>query len=392
MILATVVCVATAQPALVGAQGMEVTSAKVYLNESPPRTEKAVEQLEIALQKDPQYNDAHFFLGMIRSFKGDYEALFKEWNQVSYDKLGKAEKTKYTSMLDDLARTRMVEATKQYEAKKFEGAVKQFKASIGAINMLQTALKGSSKKEDITKVQKMESSKQQSYLFMGYAANSADMLDEAAMALEKTIEVDPNNAQAWNGLVNTYARQKNNDKLIIACNKSIELNKQPDMDTYLLLRNIYLDNGDTNKVIETYERAVAAFPAEYTLYRDLSGFYAAHKMFDKAVTILEKGDANIPNNIDILAYLGAVYYNLGFVKEQAGDNTAAKEVFTRAISPLEHLIELEPMSIDGHDTLGKVYQGLAKVETDKKLQLTMSAKGDAMMEKRRALINSGDGK
>lgn len=392
IVLASAVCVATAQPALVWAQGMEVTSAKVYLKENPPKLDKVMELLQAALKKDPQFNDAHFFLGMVHSYKGNFDEFFKEWNQVTYEKLGKTEKTQYTKQLGDMARTRMVEATKQYEAKKFDGAVKQFKASIGAINLLQVALKGSTKKEDLESVQKMETSKQQSYLFLGYAANSADMLDEAAIALEKATEVDPKSEQAWNGLVNTYARQKNQEKLIIACNKVIELSKQPDMDTYLLLRNTYFDKGDTSKVIETYERAIGAFPAEYTLYRDLSSFYAEGRMFDKAAMLLEKGNANIPNNVDILGYLGALYYNLGFTKDKAGDQMAAKDAFTRAISPLERLIELEPMSIDGHDTLGKVYQGLAKVETDKKQQQAMSAKGDAMMEKRRTLINSGEGK
>ena len=392
MILGTAVCIATAQSALVWAQGMEVTSAKVYLKENPPKFDKVVELLQTALKKDPQYNEAHFFLGMVHSYRGNFAEFFKEWDQVSYDKLGKTEKMQYTRQLSDMVRTRLVEATKQYEAKKFDGAVTEFKASIGATNLLQTALKGSNKKEDIENIQKMETSKQQSYLFLGYAANSAGMLDEAAVALEKSTEVDPKNEQAWNGLVNTYARQKNQDKLIMACNKVIELNKQPDLDTYLLLRNTYFDKGDTNKVIETYERAVGAFPAEYTLYRDLSGFYAERRMFENAVVLLEKANVNIPNNVDILGYLGAVYYNIGFAKEKVGDQMAAKDAFTRAISPLEQLIKLEPLSIDGHDTLGKVYQGLGKVETDKKQQQAMSAKGDAMMEKRRTLINSGEGK
>jgi tetratricopeptide (TPR) repeat protein len=380
------------QPSLVRAQGMEVTSAKVYLKENPPNLEKARDLLETALTKDPKHNEAHFFLGMVHYYKGNFDAFFEHWNQVAYDKLGKAEKQQFTRQLGDVVRLRMNDATRQYNEKKFPEAAKQFKASITAANMLQTALKASGKKEDMESANKLEPNKQQAYLFLGYAALSSDNLDEAVPALEKVVEADPKSVQAWDGLVNAYARQKNTDKLIAACTKSIELAEQPDLNTYLLLRNTYLEKGDTARVYETYERALTAFPTEMSLYRDLSGLYAQNRMYEKAAAVLEKGTTAMPDNIELLGYLGTVYYNIGYVKQEGGDKTAAQAAFNKALPPLEKLLALEPKSIDGHDTLGKVYYGLAKTETDSSRQQALNTKGDALIEKRRELIRTGEGK
>ncbi|MBM3264111.1 MAG: hypothetical protein FJY97_11895 [candidate division Zixibacteria bacterium] len=383
---------AVTQPDAVQAQGMEVTSAKVYMKENPPRLDKAAELLKTALEKDPKHTEAHFFLGMVNYYQGNFDGFFEHWNQVVYDKLSKAEKTQYVSQLKDMVRLRVGDTTKQYEAKKFDGAVKQAKAALKAIDMLHAVLKTSTKKEDVAAVTSLEANRTQSYLYMGFAANSAGMLEESAMALEKIVAADPKNFQAWDGLVNTYARQKDNDKLIGAANKSIELNPQPDKDTYLILRNAHFAKTDTASVLMTYERAITAFPTDYGLYRDLSSLYANARAYDKAATVLEKGNTNIPGNLDILGMLSAVYYNMGFVKQEAGDKMAAKEAFSKAVPILESLLQIEPKSIDGNDTMGKVYHGLGKVESNTAQQQALNAKGDEFIAKRRELIRTGVGK
>jgi len=131
---------------------------------------------------------------------------------------------------------------------------------------------------------------------------------------------------------------------------------------------------------------------EYSLYRDLSSMYASKKEYARAITLLKKGRTNIPDDLVILNYLGTVYYNLGFTLDEEGDASGAKNAFTNGIEPLERLLEIEPLSIDGNDTLAKLYRGLAKTETDDAKKSELIAKGDAYGDKKRELIMSGEGK
>jgi len=63
--------------------------------------------------------------------------------------------------------------------------------------------------------------------------------------------------------------------------------------------------------------------------------------------------------------------------------------FSNAIAPLERLLKLEPLSIDGNDTLAKIYRGMAKTEMDDAKKSELIAKGDAYGDKKRELIMSG---
>jgi tetratricopeptide (TPR) repeat protein len=373
-------------------QKVEITSAKIYLKEAPPNLDKAKELLEVALVKDPGNNEGLFFLGMVNYYKGNFDGFFANWEKVDYDKLGGQEKKQYIQQVNDVIRLRMNDATKQYNDKNFEKAVTQFKVSISAINLMQKSLKGSNKKQDVEASNQLEANKQQAYLFMGYSALSSDNVDEARMALEKVTEADPNKFEAWDGLVNVYARQKDYSKLITACDKTISLNKEPQLNTFLLLRNAYFETGDTAKVMATYERAISTFPTEGRLYLDLGSMYAQREMYDKALVALEKGAKNVPDNLDILNFQGTLYYNLGFIREQAGDMNGAREAFNSAMPVLEKILTMEPKSIDANDTLSKIYFGLAKTETDAAKKQAFNAKGDEYIAKKQELIRSGEGK
>ncbi len=390
--VALFVFVLTIMPVLAHAQKMQISSAKIYLRENPPKLDKAESLLKTALEKDPGNNNAHYFLGMVYYYKGNFDLYFDNWAHVVYKDLGKKEKKLYMDQLNDMIRLRYNAATQSYDKKEFGKAVGQFQASITATEMLQKGLRGTGKKNEMKGADSLEETRQLAYLYMGYAALSAQDYDNAVMALEQVLEADPNKVEAWDGLINIYYRQKNHEKLILACNKTIELSEQTDLNTYLMLRNAYLTTADTTNVLATYEKAIEAHPMEYSLYRDLSSMYASRKEYAAAITVLEKGRANIPEDLVILNYLGTVYYNQGLTLNEAGDSAGAKMTFNNAISPLEKLLEIEPYSIDGNDTLAKIYHGLAKTEMDDAKKSQLIAKGDAYGDKKRELIMSGEGK
>lgn len=390
--VALFVFVLAMMPVLAHAQKMQISSAKIYLRENPPKLDKAENLLKTALEKDPGNNNAHYFLGMVYYYKGNFDLYFDNWDHVVYKDLGRKEKKKYKDQLEDIVRLRSNAAKQSYDKREFANAVGQFQASIRASEMLQKGLRATGKKKDMQDADNFEETRQIAYLYMGYAAGYAEDYDNAVMALEQVLEADPNKVEAWDGLINIYYRQENHEKLILACNKTIELSEQTDLNTYLMLRNAYFTTADTTNVMATYEKAIEAHPMEYSLYRDLSSMYASKKEYARAITLLEKGRTNIPDDLVILNYLGTVYYNLGFTLDEEGDASGAKNAFTNGIEPLERLLEIEPLSIDGNDTLAKIYRGLAKTETDDAKKSYLIAKGDAYGDKKRELIMSGEGK
>ena len=390
--VALFVFVLAMMPVLAHAQKMEISSAKIYLRENPPKLDKAENLLKTALEKDPENNNAHYFLGMVYYYKGNFDLYFDNWDHVVYKDLGKKEKKLYLDQLGDMIRLRYNAATQSYDKREFANAVGQFNASIRASEMLQKEMRATGKKKEMEAADGLEETRQLAYLYMGYAALSAQDYDNAVIALEQVLEADPNKVEAWDGLINIYYRQENHEKLILACNKTIELSEQTDLNTYLMLRNAYFTTADTTNVMATYEKAIEAHPMEYSLYRDLSSMYASKKEYARAITLLKKGRTNIPDDLVILNYLGTVYYNLGFTLDEEGDASGAKNAFTNGIEPLERLLEIEPLSIDGNDTLAKIYRGLAKTETDDAKKSELIAKGDAYGDKKRELIMSGEGK
>jgi tetratricopeptide (TPR) repeat protein len=390
--VALFVFVLAMMPVLAHAQKMQISSAKIYLRENPPKLDKAENLLKTALEKDPENNNAHYFLGMVYYYKGNFDLYFDTWDHVVYKDLGKTEKKQFMNQLEDIIRLRYNAATQSYDKREFANAVGQFNASIRASEMLQKELRATGKKKEMKTADSLEETKQLAYLYMGYAALSALDYDNAVIALEQVLEADPNKVEAWDGLINIYYRQKNHEKLILACNKTIELSEQTDLNTYLMLRNAYFETADTTNVMATYEKAIEAYPMETSLYRDLSSMYASQQEYARAITLLEKGRGNIPDNLVILNYLGTVYYNQGFTLDEEGDATGAKMAFSNAIAPLERLLELEPLSIDGNDTLAKIYRGMAKTEMDDAKKSELIAKGDAYGDKKRELIMSGEGK
>jgi tetratricopeptide (TPR) repeat protein len=379
-------------PVLAHAQKMQVSSAKIYMRENPPKLDKAEGLLKTALEKDPTHNDAHYFLGMVYFYKGNFDQFFANWDEVVYKKLGKTEKKQYLKQLEDMIRLRYNAATQSYEKREFDNAVSEFSTSIRASEMLQKELRATGKKKEMQAADQLDENKQAAYLYMGYAALAGEDYDSAVLALETVLEKEPNKVEAWDGLINIYYRQKNHEKLIVACSKTIELADQPELNTFLMLRNAYFETADTANVMATYEKAIEAHPTENSLYRDLSLMYAAKKDYASSITVLEKGRASIPDDMVILNYLGTVYYNQGFMLEDKGDAAGAKSAFSSAIPPLEKLLEMEPLSIDGNDTLAKVYRGLAKSEMDTAKKLELVTKGDGYADRKRELIRSGDGK
>lgn len=343
-------------PALIHAQGMEVTSAKVYLNQQD--NEKAREMLEKALAKDPDHKDANFYMGMLKYYKGEYTAMLDHWDKFEFKKLGKREKKMYESTMRDLYRNAFNKAVDAFGKRDWDNAVTNFKVAI-----------------------RVNPEDQQAPMNLGLALMNADKTDEAIEVLEKVAESDPKNASIWDALSLGYIRNSDYPNIIKSYSNYLELAEQPDKMAYYQLARAYFATGDTLKAAEAYESGIEKVPDEMDFYIQSSAIRSQFGQNDKAAETLQRAHELDPENADVMYSLGTIYYIL--------------KDFQKAVVPLQGYVDKEPLSIDGWDTLGNAYYGLAnqiREGGDAAKATEYENKGKEFVEKSKELMRSGEGK
>lgn len=378
-------------PVAADAQKIELRSAKIYIREIPPQTDKAMALLETALEKDPGNNDAHYLLGLIHYRKGNFDLMFQNWEAVTFDDLDKKDKEQFRNTLGSMIRTNYQRGQQSYEQEKYADAAQYYDRSVNATSLLQEILRSIGKRNEAEEADGLEAAKQQGYLYWGYAALNSEDYEGSRMALETLAEADPDRFEAWDGLVNVYYNTQAWDKVVIACDRVIELSEAVDLNTYLIKRDAYFNVADTANVITTYEQAMEAFPEEKSLYRDLGSIHSSKNNLEKAIEVLEKGTAALPEDQDLLRYLGTNYYNKGLSDRDGGSVEAASAAFNGAVESMNKLLVLEPKSIEAHDILGDSYVGLASIETDEARKMELFTKGEEHQKTKMDLITSGAG-
>ena len=378
-------------PVAADAQKIELRSAKIYIRETPPQWDKALALLETALEKDPGNNEAHYLLGLIHYYRGNFDTMFHNWNAVTFNDLDKKDKEQFRNTLGTMIRTNYQTGQQSFEQEKFADAAQFYGRSVNATSLLQDILRSIGKKNEAEEADNLEAAKQQGYLYWGYAALNSEDYESSRMALEKLTEADPDRFEAWDGLINVYFNTQVWDKAIMACDRVIELSEEVDLNTYLIMRNAYFEVADTAGVITTYERAIEAFPEEKSMYRDLGSIQTSRNELAKAIEVLVKGTAALPEDQDLLRYLGINYYNKGLSDRDAGNVEAASAAFNGAVESMNKLLVLEPKSIEAHDVLGDAYAGLASIETDEARKMELFTKGEEHQKTKMDLITSGEG-
>ena len=88
---------------------------------------------------------------------------------------------------------------------------------------------------------------------------SSEGLDGAVMVVERELESDPNNWEAWSAKAEILYFQKNNDMSMQCCERSISLN--PDNALVFNIKgNILYNLGKYKEAIECYNKAIEIEP------------------------------------------------------------------------------------------------------------------------------------
>ena len=180
----------------------------------------------------------------------------------------------------------------------------------------------------------------QEYCDTGLDSLGKKMYDEAIVAYQKAIEIDPQYAKAYNGLGATYYYKKMYDEAIAAYQKAIEINPQY-VVAYTNLGNAYYTKKMYDEAISAYKNAIETNPQYATAHSNLGGAYYKKGMYDEAIAAYTKAVEINPQYTVAHNGLGNAYYT--------------KKMYDEAISAYKNAIETNPQYATAHSNLGGAY-------------------------------------
>lgn len=346
IVLATLVCAFA--PQMLWAQSMEMTSAKLYIQQN--EWDKAIDFLQQALQKKPENAEAHYLLAQGYGMKGRIDEMVAEFAQVEqFDK-----KKKY---LKDMANLRQ-----KYFAESFNAGVKAFN---------DQDFDAAAEKFGVAAT--LDPSQTASFQNMAIAYRQV----ERDMSSEVPCEGCPAEVE-WH-VTTTICRDK-------ATGAAIKFCCCPEAKTQL-----------EAAIVKTYRHLMGMQPDSLSNFMALSDYYKSKDQIEQSATVLAEANQKFPNNAQILGEMAIAYDYLGkseeafstYEKALAGnpdnkdlrfnygrlfllradaankkeppDHDAAVVAFKNAIEQFRKVLTVDPEDFDSNYNVGVSYLKIGEV-------------------------------
>ncbi|MBM4166083.1 MAG: tetratricopeptide repeat protein [Ignavibacteria bacterium] len=183
-----------------------------------------------------------------------------------------------------------------------------------------------------------------------YGSGGKDLLDHSLKNAQRAQQLNPQLGEAYRVIGAVYSMApplaSNYTDDVNALNKAIELNPN-DAISYYLLGSVY-ERKDLNQSLSYYEQAIQRSPSNSLFYLGKGRALMKNKMLDSAIAIVREAIEYQPDQIQGYLQLG----NLFIQKENLGE---AENSFRRAI-------QLQPDNTAGYLGLAKMYRQLGKYE------------------------------
>lgn len=298
-------------------------SAHLYISQR--LFDKALAQLLIVIEGDPNDVQAHFMLGEIYSEKNMQDEMRKEFELVLATKKGKKKFAKKIQPYLDM-----------WWSRNYNNAVRAIGAEDygAAIESLQRAIALAPEKPMTYQALGV------TYLNMGQAQAGID-------AYEKAVELDSTEASSFVNLGRAYMNMKNYEEAMQCFARACEL--VPDNAGYLndLARaQQYME--DEAGALETAEKALAIDPDNLDVLIMAGQMHLMGGNFEKAAELLERVTAQRPDDVDTLFNLAECYRNLGRTDE-------AVNLFLKSV-------QANPQDADAWFRLGRIYEKQGKLK------------------------------
>jgi len=197
-------------------------------------------------------------------------------------------------------------------------------------------------------------------------------IEQALVALERAVEINPSLAECRTNLGNIYLKKDRTEDAIYQYRTALEINPG-DAKTHNNLGNAYTKTGRLDDAISEYNKSLELDPNFAEVYKNLSVVYCEKKMFGRAESVLKKAIAFEPENSRFYNQLGDVYSQMGQCE--------------KAIVQYNKVLELASDSADAYYGLGACYNKLGMANDEiRAYKKALSIKPDMMA----ALVNLGN--
>ncbi len=264
-------------------QTKEVTSAKVYIQQD--NWDKAIEQLEMAVELYPTDPEAFYLLGE-----------------------GMAQKQNWERMNEMFEKSLKIAPTFEQQIKntREKNWVNQFNSGVSKLN--NNNVEGALENFRTAKV--IDSSRVEVYKTLGITYTRVDSLEKAKDSFRKVLEIEPDNKDAFVGLANIHFQLKEYDKVVEVETRALEVDPD-DKDAIANLALAYDYLGEFDKAKETYEKALEKNPGDIDLLFNLARLHFMNSEYDEAIELFNQVLAANPDDFSANLQVGNAYLSMG---------------------------------------------------------------------------------
>lgn len=355
----------------------KIAKRSAHLYVSQRLFDKALAQLLIVIEGDPNDVQAHFMLGEIYSEKNMQDEMRKEFEWVLATKKGKKKYAKKIQPYLDM-----------WWSRNYNNAVRAIGAEDygAAIESLQKAIA-------------LSPEKPMSYQALGVAYLNMGQAQAGIDAYEKAVELDSTEASSFVNLGRAYMNLKNYEEARQCFTRAHQL--APDNAGYLNdLARAQQFAGDTAAALESAEKALAIEPDNLGVLEMAGQMQLLGGNYEAAAGLLERVAVQKPEDVDNLFNLAECYRNLGRVDEavnlflksvQANPQDADawyrlgriyknQSKFKESIEALNMVVSLRPTSVQGWQALAQSWAMLSNQQSDEGLDDEAAASNEKALE------------
>ncbi len=335
---------------LAGCQSKEVTSAKVYIQQD--NWEKAIEQLEMAVEMYPTDAEAHYLLGEGYANRGEWEKMNEMFEKAS----------KINSTFDDQIKN----TREKYWVTTFNSGVNRINGGDidGAIRQFKTCTR-------------IDPGRIDAYRNLAVTYMQSDSLEQAKKTRFQILSIQEDHVESIHALANIFFQLKEYDQVVELEQKALKFDPE-DADAIANIALAYDYLGEKDKAIETYTQALEKNPEDKDLIFNLARLHYINNNYDEAIKLFNKLIESDPDDYDANLNVGNAYLSIGddmrkelVKKENEGETIeqeerdALIEMYKKAIPYLEKAVEIKGTDPNVWNNLGVAYVNVGDAEKGK---------------------------
>jgi len=173
--------------------------------------------------------------------------------------------------------------------------------------------------------------------------------EQAQLALERAVQINPFLTESRTNLGNVYLKQKKTEDAIYQYRMALK-NNPKDAISHNNLANAYAEQGWVNDAISEYSTAIDLDPNFIDSYQNLAILCCKEELFNQAITLLDQALRKQPENAKTYANLGDVYCRM--------------EDYENAIPQYKKALNIKSDMAQAHYSLGICYNKLGSSEKE----------------------------